>query len=308
MKIILLFLAFFASFTTQAQSSSLTVEQTVRQIYQNYKSDASAPYFGETGEQEITSARIQKALTLNDNLTLPGNIGWLDYDPICDCQDFGDLVLESVVVTQTDIVQADAVVRFRTFDDDKEKTTQTLKMVAENGRWVIDDVISNHGSVWQAVNSENEKILATLASLQKEEPEAFVAELFKHIADYSWPWTWVVSDTYRQAVNEFYKTTFNKNGNFDQEMQIERQFIYDNPICFGEESLFARVDEIRVQEKTADSARIHVRIALNNGNSEEQDLVLHRREGKWEIADFIRPGSGSLLKQIETKTAARLTQ
>lgn len=157
MKIILLFLAFFASFTTQAQSSSLTVEQTVRQIYQNYKSDASAPYFGETGEQAITSARIQKALTLNDNLTLPGNIGWLDYDPICDCQDFGDLVLESVVVTQTDIVQADAVVRFRTFDDDKEKTTQTLKMVAENGRWVIDDVISNHGSVWQAVNSENEK-------------------------------------------------------------------------------------------------------------------------------------------------------
>lgn len=96
MKIILLFLAFFASFTTQAQSSSLTVEQTVRQIYQNYKSDASAPYFGETGEQAITSARIQKALTLNDNLTLPGNIGWLDYDPICDCQDFGDLVLESV--------------------------------------------------------------------------------------------------------------------------------------------------------------------------------------------------------------------
>ncbi len=45
----------------------------------------------------------------------------------------------------------------------------------------------------------------------------------------------------------------------DEDMQIERQFIYDNPICFGEESLFSRVDEIRVLEKTADSARIHVR-------------------------------------------------
>ena len=307
-QILLLFLAVFASFTTQAQSPSLTAEQTVRLIYQNYKSDASAPYFGATGEQAITSERIQKVLTLNDNLTLPGNIGWLDYDPICDCQDFGDLVLESVAITQIDADHADAVVRFRAFKDDKEKTTQTLKMVAENDRWVIDDIASNHGSVWQAVNSENEKILATLASLQKEQPEAFVSELFEHIADYSWPWTWVVSDTYRQAVNAFYKTTFKTDSNPDEDMQIERQFIYDNPICFGEETLFSRINEIRVLEKTADSARIHVRIALTNGNSEEQDLVLQRREGLWEIADFIRPNSGSLLKQIEAKSAARLKQ
>lgn len=156
-----------ASFTVQAQPPSQTVEQTVRQIYQNYKSDASTPYFGETGERAITSARIQQALTLNDNLTLPGNIGWLDYDPVCDCQDFGDLVLESVAITQPDADHADAVVRFRIFKDDKEKTTQTLKMVAENGRWVIDDIVSNHGSVLQAVNSENEKTLAAIASLQK---------------------------------------------------------------------------------------------------------------------------------------------
>ena len=284
MKIILLFLAALASFTVHAQPPSQTVEQTVRHIYQNYKSDATAPYFGETGERAITSARIQQALTLSD------------------------LVLESVAITQTDADHADAIVRFRIFQDDKEKTSQTLKMVAENGRWVIDDIVSNHGSVLQAVNSENEKTLAAIASLQKEQPEAFVAELFEHIADYSWPWTWVVSDSYRQAVNAFYKTTFKTANNPDEDMPIERQFIYDNPICFGEESLFSRVDEIRVLEKTTDSARIHVRFTLTNGNNEEQELILQRREGKWEIADFIRPNSGSLLKQIEAKTAARLKQ
>lgn len=95
-------------------------------------------------------------------------------------------MLESVAITQTDADHADAAVRFRIFQDDKEKTSQTLKMVAENGRWVIDDIVSNHGSVLQAVNSENEKTLSTIASLQKEQPEAFVAELFEHIADYSW--------------------------------------------------------------------------------------------------------------------------
>lgn len=56
MKIILLFLAALASFTVHAQPPSQTVEQTVRHIYQNYKSDATAPYFGETGERAITSA------------------------------------------------------------------------------------------------------------------------------------------------------------------------------------------------------------------------------------------------------------
>ncbi len=78
--------------------------------------------------------RIQQALTLNDNLTLPGNIGWLDYDPVCDCQDLAIWCSENVAITQTDADHADAVVRFRMSKDDKEKTTQTLKMVAENGR------------------------------------------------------------------------------------------------------------------------------------------------------------------------------
>lgn len=43
-EIILLFLAALASFTVHAQPPSQTVEQTVRHIYQNYKSDATAPY------------------------------------------------------------------------------------------------------------------------------------------------------------------------------------------------------------------------------------------------------------------------
>lgn len=83
----------------------------------------------------------------------------------------------------------------------------------------------------------------------------------------------MVSDSYRQAVNAFYKTTFKTANNPDEDMPIERQFIYDNPICFGEESLFSRVDEIRVLEKTTDSARIHVRFTLTNGNNEEQELI-----------------------------------
>ena len=78
MKIILLFLAALASFTVHAQPPSQTVEQTVRHIYQNYKSDATAPYFGETGERAITSARIQQALTLTTILHYRAILaGWI---------------------------------------------------------------------------------------------------------------------------------------------------------------------------------------------------------------------------------------
>ncbi len=186
---------------------------------------------------------------------------------------------------------------------------QTLKMVAENGRWVIDDIVSNHGSVLQAVNSENEKTLYRYSFVAKKNSRKPLLpnslNILLIIAGSGRGWFPTLT---ARAVNAFYKTTFKTANNPDEDMQIERQFIYDNPICFGEESLFSRVDEIRVLEKTADSARIHVRFTLTNGNNEEQELVLQRREGKWEIADFIRPNSGSLLKQIEAKTAARLKQ
>lgn len=308
MKRWLLWPAVILSFYAQAQSPTLTAEQAVREIYAKYKGIAREPYFGETGEQALTSLRMQESIALNNNLTLPGNIGSLDYDPICDCQDYGELVLENIVITQTDASHADAVVHFRLFKDDKEKIMQTLKMVAEKGHWVIDDIISQHGSLWLSINNDNEKTLAALAALQKNKPEEFVGELFKHIADYDWPWTWVVSDAYRQGIMAFYKTTFQAGSITDDDMQTERQFIFDNPICFGDEALFSRVDEISVLEETANNARIHVRIALTNGSSEEQDLLLQRREGKWEITDFIRHGSGSLLKQMEEKTVARLKQ
>lgn len=62
MKIILVFSSPGKFYCTRTAPSQ-TVEQTVRHIYQNYKSDATAPYFGETGERAITSARIQQALT-----------------------------------------------------------------------------------------------------------------------------------------------------------------------------------------------------------------------------------------------------
>lgn len=62
-----------------------------------------------------------------------------------------------------------------------------------------------------AINSENQKNLASLRSLQRERPQNFVRELFNRLDDYSWPWTWVVSAQYRQAVNDYSQTAYKNN-------------------------------------------------------------------------------------------------
>lgn len=306
MKLFLLIPAILIPYIALAQPPSLDVEKTVRNIYQHYKQESRSLFFANNNGQVIISAQMQSAITLNNKLTLPGDSSWLDFDPVCNCQDYSELELDNVAITLMDARQADAIVQFHTFHDDSEKTTLTLKMVTENGRWVIDDIISDYGSILKEINDENGKTLAILAALQKEEPEAFVTELYAHIADGDWPWTSIVSENYHQAVNDFHKLTFKVDTNLDADRQIEMQCIYANPLTDGIETLFSHIKEIRTLEKTDNSARIFVRFALTSGKFKEQVIVLQRRDKKWEITDFIRPDSGSLLKQIETQIALRL--
>lgn len=210
MKPILLLLSLIFSACVVAQTPLLSPEQTVRQLYQAYGQDSASPPsgFGDIGEKAIISTRMQNAVALNHRLTLPGDADWLDSDPVCDCQDYEDLVLESVAIKPVDDAHMNAVVRFRPFADGDKSVTQTLMLVAENGRWLIDDIRSEYGSVYQSINGANQGMLAKLASLQKAQPEAFVDALFNHLNDYSWPWTWAVSQQYRQAVEEYYQASF----------------------------------------------------------------------------------------------------
>ncbi len=162
MKHIFLLLSFFLTIPALAQTPPLSPEQTVRQIYHSYEIESDSLYFGDTTEKSLISTRMKNVILLNDRLTLPGDIGWLDSDPLCGCQEYDHLVLENITIHQTDASHADATVQFRPFKDSPEAITQTLKLIAEGDRWLIDDIISPQGSLWQAINSENQKTLASL--------------------------------------------------------------------------------------------------------------------------------------------------
>ncbi|WP_286365289.1 DUF3828 domain-containing protein [Escherichia coli] len=69
----------------------------------------------------------------------------MDYDPLCYCLYFVAQVLDSVAITQTGTDHATSVVSVRICNVHKEQSTETRTHVSENGRWVMEDIISNHG-------------------------------------------------------------------------------------------------------------------------------------------------------------------
>jgi len=79
-------------------------------------------------------------LLLADRRGHSGEVGNLDGNPICDCQDPGnpgELKARSITVTATDATHAQAVVAFVIV---KEVRTATLSLVATAAGWRIDDI------------------------------------------------------------------------------------------------------------------------------------------------------------------------
>lgn len=157
------------SCVTYAQIPQRSVEQTIRQIYQGYADDSQALVaFNDMSEKSIISSRMKKALRKSDQFTLPGDSGILDFDPLCACQDYQDLRLESVRIIDENTRHVRAEVRFRPFKENNESTTLTLDMVAENNRWLVDDVINKGSSIYQEIETSNRRNEALLRSYQRK--------------------------------------------------------------------------------------------------------------------------------------------
>lgn len=291
-SLLALLMATFSLFA-HAQPPALSPEQTLRQIYQGYTKGEEPLFFGDLGENSIISARMQAAIRQADLFTLPGDIGILDADPICACQDYEDLVLENMVITRPDESHADAVVRFRPFRDSDASVTLTLNLIAENNRWLIDDAIGEDGSTYQRIALSNQQTAAKLLSLQREQPQEYIRELLSRVNEYSWPWTGVVSSHFMETMNEYWRTSSRK-----QEASTLAEF-YANPICDCEQTQFGHIDAISVVERRADYARIRASFSLANQQRKIRDFILRYANGRWIVDDFISAESGSLLQRMQ---------
>lgn len=295
--LLLLFALLTVTMATQAGTPALSPEATIRQIYQPY----SENNFPEKFDTSSYSARLRQAIILDQKLTLPGDGSWLDADPICNCQDYQNLVLEKVTIIQKDVGHADARVRFRPISDNHETVSQTLRLIAEGNHWAIDDVINGENSLYQSLNGNNQQTLAVLGAMQREQPQDYVRALFGHLNNAIWPWTWIFSDDYRQAIENYGQAAFHR----DTDRTHDWLYLYANPLCDCDDMQSVRLNALKVIESTSTSARIQVQLTLGQDGKNtlfSQILNLQRIEGDWTITDVVRPQEGSLLAQMRATT------
>ena len=151
----------FAAFTQPA----LAIEDPsafLQRIYSTFSNDdLSTPPLGGHGPQRIASKNFIAVLDEDQELTSPGNIGFLDANPICQCQDYQNLVVTKITILSNDNKTAHAAVTFRAFSDNSSTTTTTFNLVVENGRWFIEDIFdSDQNSVRDAIDANNKSLRA----------------------------------------------------------------------------------------------------------------------------------------------------
>ena len=105
-------------------------------LYRGYANNADVDYLGR-GIRRVFSTRLI-ALIRADEKAAHGEVGWLDGDPICDCQDPDGIRLVGLDVEQAGPGRAIARAHVR-FADHKAETI-TLDLVSIHGGWRVDDV------------------------------------------------------------------------------------------------------------------------------------------------------------------------
>ncbi|WP_191091596.1 DUF3828 domain-containing protein [Affinibrenneria salicis] len=150
------------SFTLFPQTA-LAIEDPsafLKRIYAAYGSDDLSPVpIDRTGPERIASKRFMAVLQEDQALTLPGDQGYLDYDPICQCQDYQNLVVTNITILANDNKKSRATVTYRAFNDDSDMVTTTFNLVAENGHWFIDDIFdASQASVRDDIDANNKAL------------------------------------------------------------------------------------------------------------------------------------------------------
>lgn len=150
-----------AATTAQADGA----EAYVRDLYANYHDDPNVQS-GMVGEP--WSART-KALW-HENFEAAQGVGYLGFDPVCNCQDWMKLYITALNVTPTGPDRADAAVTFVN-GEPPVTVSQTLKLVREGGNWVIDDIVWGEGATMNGQPNMVEGLIASTAEIKAGEGE-----------------------------------------------------------------------------------------------------------------------------------------
>ena len=112
-------------------------EAFVRRVYARYKtSDAPGVPTDRKGGVPFYATALLDAFAKDEELS-HGEVGAIDGDPICDCQDYGNLRVKSVAITKG---EADTVKAQVDFTNLRYHETVTLTLTQTPAGWRIADV------------------------------------------------------------------------------------------------------------------------------------------------------------------------
>lgn len=151
-----------------AQAAGPTAKQAtafLRQIYAGYRKVDYSP-LKENGARVFDKAMI--ALIKEDARLARGEIGAMDFDPICQCQDSSGILatVQEAVLTAPGAATATAILGF---SGPGEKATKLrFSLVAEGGQWRIHDISSPADvSLRRYLINANAKAAAEIAAERK---------------------------------------------------------------------------------------------------------------------------------------------
>jgi hypothetical protein len=122
-----------------AASDAASAKAFVEKLYSHYPLNPNGKGFNPTGKNagNVFDPGLVAAFR-EDSRLANGEVGFVDSDPLCQCQDDSGLKSKVVSVALTAPNAADAVVNLQYAD--KTQTTLTLHLVPVNGAWRIYDL------------------------------------------------------------------------------------------------------------------------------------------------------------------------
>jgi hypothetical protein len=109
----------------------------LEKIYATYQDDAYFLGIYQEGDAAIASPSLLQ-LIQKSRLALNGDIGSIDADPICNCQDYGEIKVLAITIEMKSQTTARAKVTFSNIGNPPENTL--FDLVWSENKWRIDDL------------------------------------------------------------------------------------------------------------------------------------------------------------------------
>ena len=123
------------AFSWQAGAASLSPVDFLKQVFANYRPDTNFNPLGKGAPGIFSPSLLQ--LIRQDERNAHGEVGRLDHDPVCDCQDYNVMTGFHYAVTQQTYSRASVSVRFV---NGATPTSVSFVLARTGNEWRIDDV------------------------------------------------------------------------------------------------------------------------------------------------------------------------